>query len=118
MLASAMASAVVTALLVRATAPHLAVAMVVVLGATLAGIFPPSSASPAPASPPTPARSSAPLHDGPHRRDDAPWVTGQAAAAWGLRPALGLVVLQFLAVAALQWLVTAGRARPASAGSR
>jgi len=38
-----------------------------------------------------------------------PWVTGQAAAAWGLRPALGLVALQFLAVFALQWLVTAAR---------
>jgi hypothetical protein len=38
-----------------------------------------------------------------------PWVTGQAAAAWGLRPALGLVVPQFLAVFALQWIVTARR---------
>jgi len=47
-----------------------------------------------------------------------PWVTGQAAVAWGLRPALGLVALQFLAVFALQWLVTAGRGRPSIAGSR
>ena len=47
-----------------------------------------------------------------------PWLTGQAAAAWGLRPALGLVVLQFLAVAALSWRVTAGRARPSNASSR
>jgi fucose permease len=41
-----------------------------------------------------------------------PWLTGQAAAAWGLRPALGLVVLQFLAVLVLQWLVTPGPRRP------
>jgi hypothetical protein len=36
-----------------------------------------------------------------------PWVTGQAAAAWGLRPALGLVVVQFLAVLVLQRLAAA-----------
>jgi hypothetical protein len=38
-----------------------------------------------------------------------PWLTGQAAAALGLRPALGLVILQFLAVFVLQWRVMAGR---------
>ena len=41
-----------------------------------------------------------------------PWVTGQAAAAWGLRPALGLVVVQFLAVLALQWLALSQAGRP------
>ena len=58
-LASAAASAMVTALLVSASGPPLAVAMVVALGAALAGIFPPSSASLPLAFPPTPARSSA-----------------------------------------------------------
>jgi hypothetical protein len=38
-------------------------------------------------------------------------VTGQLAAAWGLRPALGLVVLQFLAVAALPGAIGARSAR-------
>jgi hypothetical protein len=37
---------------------------------------------------------------------------------WGLRPALGLVVVQFLAVLALQWLVTAVSARRESASTR
>jgi membrane protein implicated in regulation of membrane protease activity len=46
-----------------------------------------------------------------------PWITGQAAAAWGLRPAFGVVALQFVAVLLLQ-LVTAGRAARASAGTR
>jgi hypothetical protein len=32
-----------------------------------------------------------------------PWVTGQVAAAHGLRSALWLTVASFLAVAALQW---------------
>jgi fucose permease len=118
-LASAAASAVVTALLATATAPYLAVAMVVLLGAALAGIFPAVLGV---------AGSRYPAHSGTvfgilftmalSGGMTLPWVTGQAAAAWGLRPALGLVVLQFLAVLALQWLVTAGRARPASAGGR
>ncbi len=118
-LASAAASAVVTALLVTATATSLAVAMVVLLGAALAGIFPAVLGV---------AGSRYPAHSGTvfgilftmalSGGMTLPWVTGQAAAAWGLRPALGLVVLQFLAVLALQWLVTAGRARPASAGGR
>ena len=112
-------SAVVTALLVTATAPFLAVAMVVVLGAALAGIFPAVLGV---------AGSRYPAHSGTvfgilftmalSGGMTLPWVTGQAAAAWGLRKALGLVVLQFLAVVALQWLVTAGRARPATAGGR
>jgi fucose permease len=118
-LASAAASAVVTALLVTATATSLAVAMVVLLGAALAGIFPAVLGV---------AGSRYPAHSGTvfgilftmalSGGMTLPWVTGQAAAAWGLRPALGLVVLQFLAVLALQWLATAGRARPANAGLR
>jgi len=117
--ASAAASAVVTALLVTATAPYVAVAMVVLLGAALAGIFPAVLGV---------AGSRYPAHSGTvfgilftmalSGGMTLPWVTGQAAAAWGLRPALGLVVLQFLAVLALQWLVTAGRARPGTAGGR
>ena len=93
-----------------ATAPSLAVAMVVALGAALAGIFPAVLGV---------AGSRFPAHSGTvfgilftmalSGGMTLPWVTGQAAAAWGLRTALGLVVLQFLAVLALQWLVTAGR---------
>ena len=118
-LASAAASAVVTALLVTASTPSLAVAMVVALGAALAGIFPAVLGV---------AGSRFPAHSGTvfgllftmalTGGMTLPWVTGQAAAAWGLRPALGLVVLQFLAVLALQWLVTAGRGRPSTASSR
>ena len=109
-MASAAASAVVTALLVTAPAPLLAVTMVVVLGAALAGIFPAILGV---------AGSRFPAHSGTvfgllftmalTGGMTLPWVTGQAAAAWGLRPALGLVVLQFLAVLALQWIVTARR---------
>jgi fucose permease len=89
------------------------------LGATLAGIFPAVLGV---------AGSRYPAHSGTvfgilftmalSGGMTLPWVAGQAAAAWGLRPALGLVVLQFLAVLALQWLVTAGRARPSTASSR
>jgi fucose permease len=117
--ASAAASAVVMALLLTASAPFPAVAMVVLLGAALAGIFPAVLGV---------AGSRYPAHSGTvfgilftmalSGGMTLPWVTGQAAAAWGLRRALGLVVLQFLAVLALQGLVTAGRARPASAGGR
>jgi len=109
-MASAAASAVVTALLVWAPGPSVAVAMVVALGAALAGIFPAVLGV---------AGARHPAHSGTvfgllftmalTGGMTLPWVTGQAAAAWGLRPALGLVVLQFLAVLALQWIVTAGR---------
>jgi fucose permease len=109
----------VTALLVTATGSLLAVAMLVVLGVALAGIFPAVLGV---------AGSRYPAHSGTvfgilftmalSGGMTLPWITGQAAAAWGLRKALGLVVLQFLAVLALQWLVTAGRARPATAGDR
>ena len=118
-MASATASAVVTALLVTASGPPLAVAMTVALGATLAGIFPAVLGV---------AGSRFPAHSGTvfgilftmalSGGMTLPWVTGQAAAAWGLRKALGLVVLQFLAVVALQWLVTAGSSRPGTAGGR
>jgi fucose permease len=118
-LASALASAAAAALLVAASRPSLAVAMAVALGATLAGIFPAVLGI---------AGSRFPAHSGTvfgvlftmalTGGMTLPWVTGQAAAAWGLRPALGLVAVQFLAVVALQWLVTAGRGRPGSAGTR
>jgi fucose permease len=118
-LASAAASAVVTGLLVTASRPPLAVAMAVALGATLAGIFPAALGV---------AGSRFPAHSGTvfgilftmalTGGMTLPWVTGQAAAAWGLRPALGLVVGQFLAVLALQGLVTAGSVRLASASTR
>jgi len=109
-LASAGASAVVAALLVTAPGASLAVAMVVALGATLAGIFPAVLGV---------AGSRFPAHSGTvfgilftmalSGGMTLPWATGQAAAAWGLRPALGLVVLQFVAVLALQWFAMSGR---------
>lgn len=118
-LASAGASAVAAALLVTASGPRLAVATVVCLGATLAGIFPAVLGV---------AGSRFPAHSGTvfgilftmalAGGMTLPWVTGQAAAAWGLRPALGLVVLQFLAVFGLQAVVTAGRGRPGTASTR
>jgi len=101
---------VVAALLVTAPGASLAVAMVVALGATLAGIFPAVLGV---------AGSRFPAHSGTvfgilftmalSGGMTLPWATGQAAAAWGLRPALGLVVLQFVAVLALQWFAMSGR---------
>jgi len=95
------------------------VAMVIALGAALAGIFPAVLGV---------AGSRFPAHSGTvfgvlftmalAGGMTLPWVTGQAAAAWGLRPALGLVVAQFLAVFALQWIVKAVSARRGSASSR
>jgi len=118
-MASAAASAVAVASLVSVSRTSLAVVLVVALGATVAGIFPAVLGV---------AGSRFPAHSGTvfgllftmalSGGMTLPWITGQAAAAWGLRPALGLVVLQFLAVLALQWLVTAGRGRLGSAGSR
>jgi fucose permease len=111
--ASAAASAVVTALLVTATGSLLAVAMLVLLGVALAGIFPAVLGV---------AGSRYPAHSGTvfgilftmalSGGMTLPWVTGQAAAAWGLRPALGLVVLQFVAVLALQWLALSRAGHP------
>ncbi|HYN02917.1 MAG TPA: MFS transporter [Vicinamibacteria bacterium] len=102
-LASAALSALATALLVTASAVPVAVAMVFALGAALAAIFPAVLGV---------AGARFPAHSGTvfgllftmalAGGMTLPWVTGQAAAAWGLRPALGLVVLQFLAVCVLQ----------------
>jgi fucose permease len=118
-LASALLSAAAAALLVTASRPAFAVAMAVALGATLAGIFPAVLGA---------AGSRFPAHSGTvfgvlftmalAGGMTLPWVTGQAAAAWGLRPALGLVAIQFLAVLVLQRLVRAGRGRPGSASTR
>jgi FHS family glucose/mannose:H+ symporter-like MFS transporter len=117
--ASAVASAAAVLLLVTASRPAVAIAMAVILGATLAGIYPAVLGL---------AGARYPAHSGTvfgvlftmalTGGMTLPWVTGHAAAGWGLRPAIGLVVLQFLAVAALQWAVTAVRARPPSASSR
>jgi fucose permease len=110
--ASAVASAAAVGLLLTAASPPLAVAMTVAVGATLAGIFPTVLAV---------AGARFPAHSGTvfgllftmalAGGMTLPWVTGQLAAAWGLRPALGLVVLQFLAVAALQGAIGARSAR-------
>jgi fucose permease len=118
-LASAAASALAAALLVGTSRPWLAVVMAVVLGAALAGIFPTVLGF---AGARFPSRSGTvfgilftlALSGG----MTLPWITGQAAAAWGLRPALFLVVVQFAAVFALQLLVTAGRADRTSAAGR
>ena len=105
-------SAVLVALLVTTSQPLPAVAALLALGATVAGIFPAVLGV---------AASRFPTHSGSvfgilftmalSGGMTLPWVTGQAAAAWGLRPALGLLVLQLLAVAALSWHVTAGDGR-------
>ncbi len=118
-LASAVVSAVVVAILVTAPGAWVAVVMAVVLGATLAGIYPAVLGV---------AGSRFPAHSGTvfgvlftmalTGGMTLPWVTGQAAAGWGLRPALGLVAVQFLAVAALQAVVTVGSARPPTASTR
>jgi fucose permease len=111
-IASAVASAAVVGLLLTAARPPLAVAMTVAVGATLAGIFPTVLGI---------AGARFPAHSGTvfgllftmalAGGMTLPWVTGQLAAAWGLRPALGLVVLQFLAVAALPGAIGARSAR-------
>jgi fucose permease len=109
-IASALASAVAVGLLVTATHPALAAAMTVAVGAALAGVFPTALGI---------AGARYPAHSGTvfgllftmalAGGMTLPWLTGQLAAAWGLRPALGLVVLQFLAIAALQWAIAARR---------
>lgn len=110
-IASAVASAAAVGLLLATANPALATAMTVAVGAALAGIFPTVLGI---------AGARYPTHSGTvfgllftmalAGGMTLPWVTGQLAAARGLRPALGLVVLQFLAVAALQGAV-AGRRR-------
>jgi FHS family glucose/mannose:H+ symporter-like MFS transporter len=118
-IASALASAVVVALLVTASGAAGAVAMAVILGATLAGIYPAALGV---------AGARFPAHSGTvfgvlftmalTGGMTLPWVTGQAAAAWGLRPSLALLAVQFLAVAALQGAVTAVPARRGTASRR
>ena len=118
-LASAALSALATALLVTASAVPVAVAMVVALGAALAAIFPAVLGV---------AGARFPAHSGTvfgllftmalAGGMTLPWATGQLAAAWGLRTALGLVALQFVAVFVLQWLVTVtGRGLSAGRGA-
>ena len=117
--ASAVVSAAAVVLLVTTTRPALAVAMVVVLGAALSGIFPAALAA---------AAARFPAHSGTvfgilftmalAGGMTLPWLTGQLAARHGLRAALGLVALQFLAVAALQLAVRAGSAGRPRAGGR
>jgi fucose permease len=107
-LASALASAAAVVLLATATRPALAVAMTLAVGATLAGVFPTVLGI---------AGARFPAHSGTvfgllftmalAGGMTLPWATGQLAAAWGLRPALGLAALQFLAIFALQWAVRA-----------
>jgi MFS transporter, FHS family, glucose/mannose:H+ symporter len=118
-IASAVGSAAAVVLLVTASSRLLAVASAVVLGAALAAIYPAVLGL---------ASARYPAHSGTvfgllftmalTGGMTLPWATGQAAAAWGLRPALALVAVQFLAVAALQWAVTAVSARLATASSR
>ena len=117
--ASAVASAAAVLLLVTATRPALAVAMVVALGAALAGIFPAVLAT---------AAARFPAHSGTvfgilftmalAGGMTLPWLTGQLAARRGLRAALALAALQFLAVAALQLALRAGPAGRPRAGGR
>ena len=117
--ASAAASAAAVLLLVTAARPALAVAMVVVLGAALAGIFPAVLAA---------AAARFPAHSGTvfgilftmalAGGMTLPWLTGQLAARHGLRAALALAALQFLAVATLQLAVRAGSAGRPRAGGR
>ncbi len=112
-MASALASALATAVLVTTSRPALAVAMVVVLGATLAGIFPAVLGA---------AGARFPRHSGTvfgilftmalAGGMTLPWLTGQLAAAWSLPGALAMVVGQFLAVLVLQWLVSSSRRTP------
>lgn len=119
--ASAIASALATALLAAAGSAPVAVALTVALGAALAPVFPAALGV---------AGSRFPGHSGTvfgllftmalMGGMTLPWLTGQVAAAFGLRPALGLVAVQFAAVAGLQWVARAraGSGRPARASSR
>jgi fucose permease len=94
-------------LLAAATGPAMAVPAFVLTGAALAGVFPTVLGIAAGA---FPARTGTvfgilftlSLLGG----MSLPWLTGQIAAVHGLRPALFLVALQFLAVAAFQGVVS------------
>jgi fucose permease len=118
--ASALVSAAAVLLMVTATEPALAVTTVVALGAALAAIFPAVLAT---------AAAHFPAHSGTvfgilftmalAGGMTLPWLTGQVAARHGLRTAIGLVALQFLAVAALQLAaLRAGSAGPRRAAGR
>jgi fucose permease len=95
------------ALLAAATTPAVAVPAFLLTGAALAGIFPTVLGL---AAAEFPARTGTvfgilftlSLLGG----MSLPWLTGQIAAGHGLRPALALVTLQFLAVVALQGVVS------------
>jgi fucose permease len=116
--ASALVSTLATAVFALAPSPALAIPALILLGGALAGIFPAVLGF---------ASARYPAHSGTvfgilftlalGGGMTLPWLTGQVAAAWGLRVALGLVALQFLAVLALQ-LVTTARAGRASAAGR
>jgi fucose permease len=117
---SALLSAAAVIVMVSARAPWLAIAMAVAVGATLAPIFP---AVLGVAAARFPSRSGTvfgllftmALAGG----MTLPWLTGQLAARHGLRLAVGLAALQFLAVAALQLAaVRAGSAGRRSAEGR
>lgn len=116
--ASALASSAAVAAMVTARAPWVSIAAAVALGATLAPIFP---AALGVAAARYPTRSGTvfgllftmALTGG----MTLPYLTGQLAARHGLRLAVGLVALQFLAVAALQPVaVRAGSGGRRSAG--
>jgi len=110
----ALAGALAMGALVSARAPAVAVAAAVLTGAALAGIFPTALGL-------VGARYAAltgtvfgllftaALCGG----VTLPWITGQVAQSRGLRVALALVVVQFLAIAMLQW-VAARRTRAVS----
>jgi fucose permease len=113
-IASALMAAGAMGLLVSAREAALAVGATVLAGAALAGIFPTALGI-------VGARFAAftgtvfgllftaALCGG----VTLPWVTGQVAEARGLRSALALVVVQFLAVAGLQWAAARRRRAPA-----
>jgi fucose permease len=118
--ASAVASAAVVGLLVASTRPAFAAALAVILGAALAAIFPAVLAT---------AAARFPAHSGTvfgvlftmalAGGMTLPWLTGQLAVRYGLRTAVGLVALQFLAVAALQLAaLRAGSAGPRRGAGR
>lgn len=106
-LSCAAAAALGVGLLSAATGPAMAVPAFLLAGAALAGIFPTVLGI---AAGEFPARTGTvfgilftlSLLGG----MSLPWLTGQIAAVHGLRPALFLVAVQFLAVAAFQGLVS------------
>jgi fucose permease len=117
---SALLSAAAVVAMVTAREPWVAMAAATALGATLAPIFPAVLGL---AAARFPARSGTvfgllftmALTGG----MSLPWLTGQIAARHGLRLAVGITALQFVAVAALQVAaVRAGSAGPASGARR